>query len=125
MKSLFNHWYAVLPAVFLAFASCSDIESGDDPAKEPEPPAPSGPSVKISEVTPGANTVSFTITPDEVAFYTYKIKSDSMTSDPVVCDPAEKKLPGMKSLSRHSHLKCLNLKYLMVKPLSLNTAIKK
>ena len=91
MKSLFNHWYAVLPAVFLAFASCSDIESGEEPTKEPEPPAPSGPSVKISEVTPEANTVSFTITPDEIAFYTYKIKSDSMTSDPVVCDPAEKK----------------------------------
>lgn len=96
MKSIFNHWYAALPAILLTIASCSDNHKKDDPNKKEEPdvpevPVPSGPTVEISDVTAEANTVTFTITPKDVAFYSYCIKSEAMTSDPVVCDPAEKK----------------------------------
>lgn len=82
MKNAFPRLRLLGPSLLLLFAlwGCSDHKE--------EPAPPSGARVTISDVQVGASSVTYTVTPAELAFYTYSIESELLATEPQVVGPA-------------------------------------
>lgn len=78
---------------------------------EPTPPAPTGPSITISDVSTEANSVTFTLTPTNAAYYTYCIASETLTTEPVLTESEQAKTFTYDKLLPSSDYKIIAVAY--------------